>query len=216
MKTKIAVLCILFAMGPARAWADEARVTVGDDRFATPPRASADVPRAVDDCPEPADTTPERYRAPFRASLGPIGATTGRGLGLGIGLAADFGTGTVGFRLAGAWTRSEVAGGGSPIGDGIGQYTGELTIDLHKRGPWHPILGVGAGLLHVTLPSGSADAGIGTARLAIEYALLAPPSDDADVRIGAGILLAIPGPADRELADLRGYGLLGASLAIGF
>ena len=60
---------------------------------------------------------------------------------------------------------------------------------------------------------GTLSAGIGTARFGVEYAL---GLEDADVRIGGGVLGAMPGPADREVADLRGYAMFGGSVAIGF
>jgi hypothetical protein len=140
--------------------------------------------------------------------------TTGRGLGLGVGVGVDVGTGTVGFRASAAWMRGE--GGdttGAPIGDGLSQYAGEITLDLHKRGPWHPIVAVGFALAHVRRPDTSGDVTAGTGRVGIEYAL---PVDDADVRLGAGVLGALTGPGDRELADLRGYASVGTTLGIGF
>jgi hypothetical protein len=216
-------VCMLFALpawlaSPRSARADEAQVTVGridddDGRYAEPPPDRE--PRAsVSDTPPYYVRSEELYRAPVRMTLGPIGATTGRGLGIGLGAAVDIGTGTVGFRLAGAWARAEAsAASGTPLGDGLAQYSGELTLDLHKRGPWHPIIAVGLGLAHVSRATGSADAGIGTGRVAIEYALAV---EDADVRLGAGVLGALTGPADRELADLRGYAILSTTLSIGF
>jgi len=224
MRARTLAGCTLLGAGltllaPA-ARADEARVSVGgpDERFAPPPpRGNAeDAPIAVDDrdCDrDPPYRSRELFRAPFRLSLGPAFASTGRGVGVGLGVAADFGTGTVGFRLSGAWTRKETSDAATPLGDGLGQYTGELTLDLHKRGPWHPVVGVGLGLAHVSRQSGDGNAGIGTARFGFDYAIFV---EDADVRLGAGILGALAGPSDRELADLRGYVLFGGSLTIGF
>ena len=135
--------------------------------------------------------------------------TTGRGLGMGLGVAADFGRGTVGARLAAAWTRGERQSDAS----GIGQYTGELTLDLNKHGLVHPVFGVGFGVAHVNKTEGSGNVGIGIARFGLEYSL---GLEDTDVRLGGGITGVLPGPADREVSDLKAYALVGANVAIGF
>lgn len=200
--------------GEARA-EDQATVTVGPP-FAEPP-PPAPVARAVS-----ADDTflardPELRRSAFRLTLGPVGVTTGKGFGLGVGLGADFGSGSVGGRLAAAWMRGEGrtdGGKSTPTGDSVGQYTGEITLDLHKRGPIHPVIGMGAGLLHVSRPDGkSGFAGVGTGRFGLEYAL---GLDDADVRVGASVTGGLVGPVNDEIKDLRAYALTGAHLAIGF
>src|SRR5262249_49795954 len=142
---------------------------------------------------------PELRRSPFRLTLGPAGVTTGKGFGFGVGVGADFGTGSVGGRLAAAWLRGEGKnsdGTSTPTGDSIGQYTGEITLDLHRRGPIHPVIGMGAGLLHVSRPDHqSGFAGVGTGRFAVEYAL---GLDDADVRVGASLTGGVLGPVDDE------------------
>jgi hypothetical protein len=216
MKATAAVACVTLGLCLASrtARADEATVTVGEDDegFARPPARAvvAEVPSVV--------ATPEAYRSPVRFGVGPVGVTTGRDLGLGLGVSADFGTGVVGVRLAAAWLRGDASSSdprtvGSPLGSSLGQYTGELTLDLHKRGPIHPVFGIGFGLVHIDGPLGSGNAGVGTARLGFEYALgLA----DADVRLGGGVTGVLPGPTDSALADLRGYGLVGAGVSIGF
>ncbi len=206
------------------AHADEATVSVGDpERFAEPPPYRR--PVVVRDDPPPYDGDPqpppyddrEAYRAPFRLSVGPVGVTSGRGLGLGLGVGADFGNGTVGARISGAWARGERSGDDvastSDLGTSMGQYTGELTLDLHKRGPVHPVFGVGFGLAHVANAAGGGNAGIGVARIGIEYSVAL---SDADVRLGAGVTGALTGPEDRAIERLRGYALVGAQIAIGF
>ncbi len=196
----------------ATARADSAVVSVG---FAQPPPGrttyvyDAPPPPVAVDPPEP-----EVYRSPMRLHIGPVGATTGRGFAPGLGLAADFGRGTVGFRLAAAWMRGEPSGtDASPIGEGLSQYTGELTLDLHKRGPWHPVLGVGFGLARATRGDSGGNMGIGTARLGLEYSL---GLDDADVRFGAGLMGVLPGPVDQNVEDVKGWALAGVSVGIGF
>lgn len=206
---------------PREARADEASVTVGQ-RFSEPPPSANQPVAARSWSPPPvADDTliarePELRRAPFRVQLGPAGVTTGKGFGLGVGVGIDIGSGSVGGRIAAAWLRGEGrTGDGSitPTGDAIGQYTGELTLDLHKRGPIHPILGTGVGLVHVSRPDTSGFAGVGTGRFALEYAL---GLEDADVRIGASITGGLIGPVDSDVKDLRAYALTGIHLGIGF
>jgi hypothetical protein len=215
-----AVLCagVMAAVGTARpARAQErgaAIVGVGWAEPPPPPRReppilATDEYGSHDEYPQP-----EPYRSVMRLHLGPVGATTGRGVGLGLGLAADFGRGSVGVRLAAAWARGEPAGPAtSPIGDGLAQYTGELTIDLNKRGPLHPVMGFGLGVARVARGDASGNIGVGTARLGVEYALAL---EDADVRFGAGLTGVLPGPAEREVQDVKGWALLGASVGVGF
>ena len=215
----VALSALLLAAVPALASADSAVVQVG--RFAEPPPSPAPPPTVVL-VEVPRDAVPDRnydlpredYRSPFRLHLGPSGVTTGRGFGLGLGLAADFGLGTVGARLTSAWFRPESSGSG-PVAGGMGHYTAEMVLDLHKGGPWHPIIGLGFGLTHVasSVANEGGFAGIGIARIGFEYSL---GLDDADVRFGFGLTGALPGPSDRELANLPPYAIASASLGIGF
>jgi hypothetical protein len=153
-------------------------------------------------------------RSVLRLELGPVAATTGRGLGPGLGVAADFGSGTMGFRLAAAWARGEPSTPDpSPIGGSLAQYTGELTLDFAKRGPLHPVLGIGFGYARVDTGRAEGGLGVGTARAALEYAVL---FDDADIRFSAGVLGALPGPADSAVADVKGWALVGGMLGVGF
>lgn len=200
------------------ARADEATVIVGGPPFAPPPDGQTAVdPRSTRATDDLLARDPELYRSSFRISLGPAGITTGKGFGLGVGVGADIGTGSVGGRIAAAWLRGEGktdSGASTPTGDSVGQYTAEITLDLHKRGPIHPIFGMGAGALHVSRADGkSGFAGIGTGRLALDYAL---GLDDADVRVGAGITAGLLGPVDDEIKPLHAYALTDVHLAIGF
>ncbi len=213
----LASACLLGRANVARA--DDAIVTVGQQRFSQPP----------DENPLPERTSPlvleeprfgsdprELHRSPFRLQLGPQGITTGKGLGVGVGVAADFGSGSVGGRIATSWLRGEGNNGDgstTPTGDSVGLYTGEVTLDLHKRGPVHPVVGMGVGLLHVSRTGSSGIAGVGTGRLGLEYSL---GLEDADVRIGASVTGGLIGPMDSDVKDLRAYALVGAHLAIGF
>ncbi len=211
-------LLVSVSLGFAReASADDAVVTVGtpnDGRFAQQPENQPRGPLVAEENPrEP--MRPELRRAAFRLQLGPTAITSGKGLGGGMQAAADFGSETVGGRLSAAWLRGEGHASDSsyPLGDSVGQYTGEITLDLHKRGPVHPVVGIGFGLSHVSRPTGSGNAGIGTGRLGIDYAV---PVDDADVRIGVHATGVLTGPSDDEIKDLHGYALVSTLLSIGF
>jgi hypothetical protein len=213
MRGVVAAACaVAFLLGAGRARAEgRAVVAVQDTRYAEPP-VDRSVDRPVAAAPEPVDDG--GYRSPMRLHLGPTAATTGRGLAPGLGVAADFGRGTIGFRLAAAWTRGEPSGATpSPIGGGLGLYTGELTLDLARRSPVHPIVGIGFGYAHADTGQASGGLGVGTGRIALEYALAL---DDADVRFQLGVLGALPGPADSAVADLKGWAMMGATLGIGF
>ena len=72
---------------------------------------------------------------------------------------------------------------------------------------------MGFGLAHVSKPDASGNAGIGTVRLGIEYAL---GLEDADVRIGGAVTGVLSGPSEREVDNLRGYAVVAGTLAIGF
>ncbi len=207
------------------ARADQAVVVVGTppsppppppppDRFSTPPYVATSPVVAQPPYDDYDNHRVELYRSPMRLHLGPAGVTTGQSLGMGLGLAADFGRGSVGFRLSAAWLRGEA---GDPaktsIYDGLSQYTGEVTLDFNKRGPWHPILGVGAGVARVNRGDTGGTIGIGTAGLRLEYALA---FDDADVRVGLFGTAVMAGPSDREVRDVRSYALFGATIGVGF
>ena len=206
MRTVLTVGCVVAAC-VWTSWAsaeERAVVQVAGPRYAEPPL----------DRPPPPEPPDDGYRAPMRLHIGPMAATTGRGLGPGLGLAADFGRGTIGFRLAAAWMRGEPSGADpSPIAGGLAQYTGELTLDLARRSPLHPIVGIGFGYARADTGQGAGGLGVGTARMALEYVLAI---DDADVRFQIGALGALPGPADSVVSDVKGWGLLGATIGIGF
>lgn len=204
--------CLL--VGVAQARADEATVSVGRRYAEPPPDDDVYVAQVVVD--DPRYDARELRRSSVRLQLGPQGVTTGRGFGLGVGIGADFGSGSVGGRLAASWLRGEGKNGdgtSTATGDSIGVYTGEVTLDLHKRGPIHPVIGMGVGLLQVSRPDTSGIAGVGTGRAGLEYAL---GLEDADVRVGASVTGGLIGPVDSDVKDLRGYALVGAYLAIGF
>ncbi len=205
----------LLAAGGARA---DATVSVGSGFSAPPPseRPPIIVVSPDDRPPEDLPGPPPRevYRSPVRLLLGPAFVTTGQGMGPGLALAAEFGRGTVGLRLSASWLRGENPDDPSArLGSAVGQYAGELTLDLYKRGPLHPVIGVGLGVTHIDNARGGGFAAVGIARAALEYSL---GLDDADVRLGAGVTGALTGPEDREMQDVRGYAIVGGTLTIGF
>lgn len=212
-------LGLLVVAGEARA--DDATVTVG--RFAPPPegapRSTSSAPIAADpdDVDDAVRARRELHRSSVRLQLGPSAVTTGKGLGLGVGLGVDFGSGSVGGRLSAGWLRGEGTtdgGASTPTGNLFSHYGGEITLDLLKRGPWHPVLGMGVAVVHVSRPdANSGFAGAGTGRVGLDYAL---GLEDADVRVGASATAGLVGPVDDEIAELRGWVLASAHLAIGF
>lgn len=210
------LVMMVYLLGSKAARADDAIVPVGHpQRFADPPREDPARNQASIADDSLVAREPEAKRAPVRFQLGPLGLTTGKSVGLGVGLGMDFGTGSVGGRLHASWMRGEGTSDGktTATGDAVGQYGGEITLDLHKRGPIHPIVGMGASIVHVSRPDTSGYAGVGTGRLALEYAL---GLEDADVRIGGSLTGGLVGPVDSDVKDLRAYAIMGAHLAIGF
>jgi hypothetical protein len=207
MKTWGVVAALWILVAPSRARAD-------DDRFAPPPPGdAASVAYDEDGSIPPIARAPERPRSAVRVALGPAAVTTGHGLGVGVGGGLDIGNGSVGGRLSATWTRGEPGGGGtSVVSESFAQYEGELVLDLHKRGPLHPLLGVGFGVVRGESARASGVAGVGLLRAGIEYAL---GFEEADVRLGAAATGGLVGPADHELQSLRGHALLGAYVAIG-
>jgi hypothetical protein len=209
---------VLLAAAPD-ARADDATLTIGEVPARPAPQPDPDPPVVARPGPDPdrfIAETPELPRSPIRLTLGPTAITSGKGVGMGVGLGADFGTGSIGGRLSATWLHGEGKSDGvsTPTGDAVGQYTGEITLDLHKRGPVHPVLGMGAGFVHVSRSDGkSGFGGVGTGRFALEYAL---GLEDTDVRVGASVTGGVLGPVDDEVKDLRAYALAGAHLAIGF
>ncbi len=188
--------------------------TAHAQRYAEPPpRAVAYVPADPDDRRHEEPPPVEARRSPVRFSLGPAAMSTGSGLGFGLGASIDLGTGSVGGRISAAWLRGEEREGRAPSGEMFSHYLGELTIDLNKRGAFHPVFGLGFGVVSVRHGDSGGAAGVGTASAGIEYAL---GLDDADVRVGMSALGGLIGPQDKDTRDLRGYGLFTAHVAVGF
>jgi hypothetical protein len=211
----LAVLVAALALGASEAKADDSSVTVG---FADPPPQARPIVVRTSEGDAFLAQDPEPYRAAVRFDLGPALVTTGRGLGYGVALGAAFGKGTVGFRASGTWLRGEAKSSDTPAtmpqtGEAMGQYLGELTLDGNKKGPLHPVIAPGFGLVHVSMPGSSGNAGVGTLRLGLEYSL---GLDDADVRLGGSVLGAMAGPRDDELRELRGYVVTQLGVTVGF
>ena len=190
-----------------------------EDRFATPPPGREAPPVAVDPDYQPPPPPPPlaaAYRSPVRFELGPGFITSGKGVGYGLSGGLAVGTGTVGGRFSASFFRGE--GGdnnnkNAPTGAATSQYLAELVLDLKKRGPIHPVVAMGMGLVHVDKGGTSGEAGVGTARIGAEYQF---PVDDADVRAGASLMGALAGPASDEVKDLKAYGIFDLHVAVGF
>jgi len=196
------------------------RVAHADDRFAAPPpgREPAAVVAVDPDYvpPPPPPPIATSYRSPVRLELGPGFITSGKGLGYGLTGGIGVGTGTVGGRFTASFFRGEGGDNNNkdaPTGASTSQYLAELVLDLKKRGPLHPVVAMGAGLIHVDKGGTSGEAGVGTARVGAEYQF---PVDDADIRVGASILGAMVGPASDEVKDLKAYGIFDVHVAVGF
>jgi hypothetical protein len=210
----------VFAAGAAHA-DDETRVA---GRFATPP-PGVDGPRenavVVERTPDyyipPPPPLAVPYRSILRFELGPSFVTSGHSLGYGLTGAASVGTGTVGGRFSATFLRGEGGDNNTqmaPTGSAMSQYLAELVLDLKKNGSLHPVVAMGMGLVHVDNGNGtSGEAGVGTGRIGAEYSF---GVDDADVRVGAGALGALVGPAASEVKDLKAYGIFDVHVAVGF
>ncbi|MBK8215741.1 MAG: hypothetical protein IPK71_18580 [Myxococcales bacterium] len=198
------------------ALADEAVVVVGGPYAEPPPRAVQPIePRTSYEPRYDRDDLYERRRSPVRVALGPSFLTTGQGLGVGLGVGLELGSGMVGGRLGAAWLRGEGTKNGvlTPTGDSVGHYVGELTFDVVKRGPFHPVFGVGAGILHVSRPDVNGVVAVGTARASLEYFT---PIEEADLRLGLDATVGLAGPGAEALKDVKAYGLFGLHAALGF
>jgi hypothetical protein len=183
---------------------DPHRVDDGDrdDRARPPP-----LERAVDSTSD--DAGDLRPSSLVRVALGGAAAAMDRAGGHGAGglggldLGLEIGRGPIGARFEAAWLRGESQG------PGLAHYGAEVVVDAIPRGPFHPIAALGVALAH----TGGADAGVGTLRLGVAYAI---PVREADLRVAVSVLGALPGPADGDAADLRGYVMGVGSLAVGF
>jgi len=158
----------------------------------------------------------ELPRSDVRLQLDTAGISTGRGLGAGLGVAADFGHDMMGFRASAAWVRGEpdTLANPSPVSQGLSQYAGELTMDVLRHGPLHPVFGLGFGLAHVSRANGvTGDMGVGIGSLTLQYAT---PIEQTDLRWSVGVTGALPGPAATAVSDVRGYAIFHAGVALGF
>jgi hypothetical protein len=102
--------------------------------------------------------------------------------GPGLFTALDIGRQAVGARLSAACLRAESE-------RGLSSYSAELWIDLRHRAELHPVIGAGASFLRGGALGRSDSVGAGSLRCALEYEL---PIEDADARLGLGVLLLVP------------------------
>jgi hypothetical protein len=131
----------------------------------------------------------------------------------GLQTAVDFFRGPAGFRVSGQWFQV-----GS--GEGLAQYTGEMTLDLGGRSEWRPVIGAGAGLARTwkvdaggNRVNGGANMAIGLMRVALDYRL---PIDGTDSRASLGITGVIPAAKGETAPDLKGWVIAGLTVGLGF
>lgn len=200
------LFCALFVGTSATAYADDTRVA---SRFAQPPFSGHDDP---DPEPEPDDPTPHsqpKEVSLVRLEVGPLVALAPDGIQAGVGAGLAIGRGPLGARISSSWSQSATHSEGT-----LASVLSELTVDVRRRGPIHPVLGVGVGVLHADRVNGASGfAGAGVMSFTLEIAL---PIEATDVRAGAILLGGLIGPRDRELADVRGFVTGGLRLAVGF
>jgi hypothetical protein len=199
---------VALGLSSAVARADPAIVGVpgppdrGEGREDDRPLERAEDPRTV--CASCGDRPePSVVRVALGGAAGAMDRQGSRGLA-GLDLGLEVGRSVIGARFGATWLRA-----GDASAPGLAQYGAEVTVDMVPRGPFHPMAAVGLALAH----TGGADAGVGTARIGIAYAL---PLREADVRVALSVLGALPGPSDADAAGLRGYAMGVASLGIGF
>jgi hypothetical protein len=117
-------------------------------------------------------------------------------------------------RFAAAWFGGETPSDpNARLGSSVGLYSGELVLDLHKGGPVHPVVGLGLGALDIGRNGTNGWAVAGLGRAGLEYAIAL---EDADVRVGAGVLGGLVGPADPAAANTRAFVTMTGTFTIGF
>jgi hypothetical protein len=153
--------------------------------------------------------------SPFRVSVGPVGRISSHAFAPGLTAAVDMGRGPAGFRASATFVR---------VGDSepLAQYGGEITLALPAYGRFVPTFGVGAALARVKRVDeaghtidGAANLGVGTLRAGVDVRL---PFRDTDARALLGATIAVPvvrGESAPSKSDAT-WGLLGASVAVGF
>lgn len=169
-------------------------------QFAEPPRDPVLVSEAPqggydEPYPEPSSTV--------RAALGPV--FRGNDGEAGLFAALDFGPRRTGFRASAAWVQVGSSGG-------LSQYTGELWIDFVESGPFHPVLGAGAGLAHLE-GADAGNVGVGVASARLEYHL---PIRGTDARAALALSGALPAIRGQDQPDVDPWLLVAATLGVGF
>jgi len=154
-------------------------------------------------------------RSPVRFELGPALVTTGDGAGYGLATGFSFGEKSFGVRLGAMWLKGEERASvpNAATGESMQAYSAETTLDLNKRGPFHPVVAMGLALGRVKHPTDSGWFGAGTARVALEYAM---NLDRTDVRFGVGATGAMVGLRDDAVKNLSAYAVIDAKCVIGF
>jgi len=183
-------------------------VSAAHAQFAVEPQP-ADKPPWLEVPPPPASA----HDSIVRAHVGPALRVDGDGATGGLNTALDFGRFS-GLRLAAAWT----ALGASAM---HAQYGGDLWLSLDATPQLRPVLGAGAAYVRAEpsaedsetegeLPPETAEFGVATARVGVEYLF---DLATADARLGVEALGALPAI---EADDRAPWLTLSANLALGF
>ena len=147
-----------------------------------------------------------------RLFIGPALHVSERQPDAGLLAALDVGRRAAGFRATAAW----VSAGGET---GMSQYTGGLWLDLGYGRRLHPIVGAGGGVAVLRLPDATGDGthnetvGVGVLAGSLQYQL---PIQDTDARIAVDLLGNLPAVHSEEASDLGPWGLVVATVGVGF
>jgi len=147
-----------------------------------------------------------------RLFIGPALQVSERRPDAGLVAALDVGRRAAGFRATAAW----VSAGGET---GMSQYTGGLWLDLGYGQRFHPIVSAGAGVAVLRLPDATGDSshnetvGVGVLGGSLQYQL---PIQDTDARVALDLLGSLPAVHSEEATDLGPWGLIVATVGVGF
>ena len=147
----------------------------------------------------------------IRLHAGPALRIHREGARLGAWAAADIGASATGLRVTGAWIDVGAQ-------SGLAQYTAELWIDLGQRRRLRPVVGVGAGLGRVPTSTSdgeerTATVGLGILRAGLQLLL---PVRDTDARASLEAVGSLPVARPRELEPATPWGMVIASVGVGF
>ncbi len=129
----------------------------------------------------------------------------------GLGAALDVGRAGAGLRLSGLWAGTGTRGHHS-------QYGAELWLDFIDEGPFHPIVGAGAGVARLQVPDGAGNdqtttVGVATLRLGLQYAL---PIRGTDARASIEAIGNLPAIHETDGPEVAPWATVLAAVGVGF